>query len=423
MSGTHQLAVGWAVRFRGEPPSPDTLRRHVRARLADLPTLTHRVEEGPRSRPCFVSVPELDPREHVRELVMRDPREQWQSCLQEVLTRPLPAGHRPPWDLWLIHGYGDGTGPPEYVLVFRIHHALEDGAGHHYVLRTLFTPRIAPQGSRRVADTPARTSAVTSAHASGPAEGGGRVSSRAVLGIAGDVARSLRGNGNWAVLRRPPTGKLATAVGTAATRRLLALSRALDTDISVVFLTALTGAMRAVAVAEEERPAPLALLWPLTVRTGGERGAVGNYLTMVRLRLPCAEPLPLRRLASLSRQLEAGRVERRMRTSRALMRRAPLPMSLGTLRLLMRPRHASLTGTYFPAALPQPALGEARLDGALGLGAPLPGQLCHLTLLRYRSECTLSVVHDTAFARGADLPELWLAALAELEAAVRDARE
>ncbi|MFG2176018.1 hypothetical protein ACGFMO_32420 [Streptomyces niveus] len=195
----------------------------------------------------------------------------------------------------------------------------------------------------------------------------------------------------------------------------------MDTDISVVFLTALTGAMRAVAVAEEERPAPLALLWPLTVRTGGvrtggERGAVGNYLTMVRLRLPCAGPLPLRRLAALSRQLEAGRVERRMRTSRALMRRAPLPMSLGTLRLLMRPRHASLTGTYFPAALPQPALGEARLDGALGLGAPLPGQLCHLTLLRYRSECTLSVVHDTAFARGAELPELWLAALAELEA-------
>ncbi|TFI31267.1 wax ester/triacylglycerol synthase domain-containing protein [Streptomyces sp. 4R-3d] len=413
MSGAHQLAVGWAVRFRGEPPSPDTLRRHVRARLADLPTLTHRVEERPGSRPRFVSVPELDPREHVRELLMADPREQWQSCLQEVLTRPLPAGHRPPWDLWLIHGYGDGTGPPEYVLVFRIHHALEDGAGHHYVLRTLFTPRIAPQRSRRVPDRPAPA----------PVESGGRVSFRAVPAIAGDVARSLRGSGSWAVLRRPPTGKLATAVGTAATRRLLALSRALDTDISVVFLTALAGAMRAVAVAEEERPAPLALLWPLTVRTGGERGAVGNYLTMVRLRLPCAEPHPSRRLASLSRQLEAGRVERRMRTSRALMRRAPLPMSLGTLRLLMRPRHASLTGTYFPAALPQPALGEARLDGALGLGAPLPGQLCHLTLLRYRSECTLSVVHDTAFARGADLPELWLAALAELEAVVRDARQ
>ncbi|MEW1797215.1 wax ester/triacylglycerol synthase domain-containing protein [Streptomyces niveus] len=415
MSGAHQLAVGWAVRFRGEPPSPDTLRRHVRARLADLPTLTHRVEERPGSRPRFVSVPELDPREHVRELLMTDPREQWQSCIQEVLTRPLPVAPRPPWDLWLIHGYGDGTGTPEYVLVFRIHHALEDGAGHHYVLRTLFTPRIAPQRSRGVADTPARTPA--------PVESGGRVSFRAVPGIAGDVARSLRGSGSWAVLRRPPTGTLATAVGTAATRRLLALSRALDTDISVVFLTALAGAMRAVAVAEEERPAPLALLWPLTVRTGGERGAVGNYLTMVRLRLPCAEPHPSRRLASLSRQLEAGRVERRMRTSRALMRRAPLPMSLGTLRLLMRPRHASLTGTYFPAALPQPALGEARLDGALGLGAPLPGQLCHLTLLRYRSECTLSVVHDTAFARGADLPELWLAALAELEAVVRDARQ
>ncbi|MFD4761873.1 hypothetical protein ACFWOJ_24295 [Streptomyces sp. NPDC058439] len=33
-------------------------------------------------------------------------------------------------------------------------------------------------------------------------------------------------------------------------------------------------------------------------------------------------------------------------------------------------------------------------------------------------DCTLSVVHDRAFARGADLPGLWLTALAELEAVV-----
>ncbi|WP_329378887.1 wax ester/triacylglycerol synthase domain-containing protein [Streptomyces sp. NBC_01716] len=409
MSGTHQLAVGWAVRFRGEPPSPDVLRQHVRAGLADLPTLTHRVEEGLGPRPCFVPVPDLDLRQHVRELLMTDPRERWQNCLGEVLARPLPAAPRPPWDLWLIHGCTGTTGttgPPEYVLVFRIHHALEDGAGHHYVLRTLFTPRVPAQRPHGVRDS------------SAPADSGGRVSSRAVLGIMGDVAGSLRGSGTWSVLRRPPTGKLATAVGTVRTPRLLALSRALGTDVSAVFLTALTGAMRAVALAEDERPAPLTLLWPVSVRTGGERGAVGNFLTMVRLRLPCEEPLPPRRLASLSGQLEPGRVERRMHTTRALMRRAPRPVSLGTLRLLMRPRHASLTGTYFPAALPQPVLGEARLDGALGLGAPLPGQLCHLTLLRYRAECTLSVVHDTAFPRGADLPELWLTALAELEATV-----
>ncbi|MFF2329992.1 MULTISPECIES: wax ester/triacylglycerol synthase domain-containing protein [unclassified Streptomyces] len=406
MSGTHQLAVGWAVRFRGEPPSPDALRRHVRAGLTDLPTLTHRVEEGLGPLPCFVPVPDLDLRHHVHDLLMTDPREQWQDCLQDVLMRPLPAAPRPPWDLWLIHGYAGTTGLPEYVLVFRIHHALEDGAGHHYVLRTLFTPRVAPQRSPGVQDTPP------------PADSGGRVSSRAVLGIMGDVARSLRGSGTWSMLRRPPTGKLSTAVGTVQTRRLLAVSRALGTDVSAVFLTSLSGAMRAVALAEGERPAPLTLLWPLSVRTGGERGAVGNFLTMVRLRLPCEEPLPLHRLASLSRQLEPGHVERRMHTSRALMRRAPRPVSLGTLRLLTRPRHASLTGTYFPAAVPQPVLGEARLDGALGLGAPLPGQLCHLTLLRYRAECTLSVVHDTAFARGANLPGLWLTALAELEAVV-----
>ncbi|MFD4948246.1 wax ester/triacylglycerol synthase domain-containing protein, partial [Streptomyces sp. NPDC058409] len=234
MSGTHQLAVGWAVRFHGEPPSPDALRRHVRARLADLPTLTHRVEEGLGPRPCFVLIPDLDLRQHVHDLLMTDPREQWQNCLQEVLMRPLPAAPRPPWDLWLIHGYTGTTGLPEYVLVFRIHHALEDGAGHHYVLRTLFTPRVATQRSPGVQDT------------SLPANSGGRVSSRAVLGIMSDVARSLRGSGTWSVLRRPPTGKLATAVGTVQTRRLLAVSRALGTDVSAVFLTALNGAMRAV---------------------------------------------------------------------------------------------------------------------------------------------------------------------------------
>ncbi|MEU9750033.1 flavin-containing monooxygenase [Streptomyces niveus] len=174
---------------------------------------------------------------------------------------------------------------------------------------------------------------------------------------------------------------------------------------------------------EDERPAPLALLWP-PGRPDGWRTRRGRQLPHHGASAAALRRAPSVTLSRLPLTAVGGRrVERRMRTSRALMRRAPLPMSLGTLRLLMRPRHASLTGTYFPAALPQPALGEARLDGALGLGAPLPGQLCHLTLLRYRSECTLSVVHDTAFARGADLPELWLAALAELEAVVRDARE
>ncbi|MEV5986127.1 wax ester/triacylglycerol synthase domain-containing protein [Streptomyces sp. NPDC052051] len=407
LSGAQQLAVGWALRFRGKPPSADALRAHVRTRLGDLPTLTHRVEERPGSRPHFVPVRDLDLGRHVRRLPVTDPGEQWQDCLRTVLERPLPDAPHPPWDLWLLHGHADADAPgPEYVLVFRIHHALEDGAGHHYVLRTLFTPYVPAPRSPDVQVTPA------------PVDGVGRISPRAVLGIMGDLARSLRGADTWSMLRRPPTGQLATAVGTVETRRLLALSRALGTDVSAVFLTALTGAMRTVALAEGERPAPLALLWPLSVRSGGERGAVGNFLTMVRLGLPCEEPLPQRRLASLVRQLEPGGLERRMRTSRALLRLAPRPVSLGTLRLLMRPRHASLTGTYFPAALPQPVLGEAPLDGALGLGAPLPGQLCHLTLLRYRAQCTLSVVHDTAFAHGAGLPGLWLSALAELEAVV-----
>ncbi|MFE4801344.1 wax ester/triacylglycerol synthase domain-containing protein [Streptomyces sp. NPDC056708] len=397
MTGKHQLAVGWAVRFRGEPPTPDELRRHLWERLAELPTLTHCIQDFPAPR--FVPASDLDPRRHVRGLTATAPLKRWQDCVQEVLGRPLPTAPHPPWDLWLIHGY---TETPEYVLVFRIHHAMEDGAGHHYVLQTLFTPR--------------RSAGSGDGHP--PRHAAGRVSLRGVLGVVNDIAHSFRGADTWRVLRRPPTGKLSAAFCTVGTRRLLTVSRALDTDVSAVFLTALTGAMRAVALAEGEPLAPLPLSWPLSTRTGSERGAVGNFLTMLRVELPCDEPCPLRRLSRITRQLSPGNTERRIRTSLALMRLAPRPVTHWTLRRLMSPRHVPVVGTYFPTAMPQPSFGNARLDGALGLGAPLPGQLCHLTLLRRRTECELSVVHDGALPQGRDIPQLWLAALQELEARI-----
>ncbi|MEU2565093.1 hypothetical protein ABZ626_38080 [Streptomyces longispororuber] len=55
------------------------------------------------------------------------------------------------------------------------------------------------------------------------------------------------------------------------------------------------------------------------------------------------------------------------------------------------------------------------MTSALGWGAPVIGQLCHLGLARYQEECQLSVVYDDAFPCGVDLPGLWHKALEELE--------
>jgi hypothetical protein len=66
----------------------------------------------------------------------------------------------------------------------------------------------------------------------------------------------------------------------------------------------------------------------------------------------------------------------------------------------------------------RPFLLDSGVPGFPGLGCPLSRQLLHLSLLRYRSECTLAVVYDEVLPSGADIPRLWHDSLEELEAHV-----
>ncbi|MBF6047979.1 hypothetical protein GO001_22630 [Streptomyces sp. NRRL B-1677] len=396
--GPQQLAVGIAARFIGPPPTVESLRAHVRDRLADLPSLTHRLTPGVKA-PRLEPVAHIDLAQHIHDVPVRT-RSTWQESIREVLRRPLPGEEEPRWDLSLLHGYSDA---PEYTLLFRIHHAMQDGSGHHYVAQILFSPVQAPEASKepvaqpKVRDYP---------------------SLQGVYGAARDIARSFASPRTWPMMHQPPTGKLCAAFSTAESKQLVELSRRLETGIGEIFLTALAGAMRELGLSQGNAPGPLAVSWPLTVRRPAERGAMGNYLTNIRVELPCDELDPLVRLGRIARQLRPAVTETRIQATRALTQWAPAPVARWVMGRVTDSRVAPITATYVPIALRRPTLLGTPMSGFTGMGCPLSRQLLHLVLVKFRSECELTVVYDEALPGGADIPRLWANCLEELNARV-----
>lgn len=129
------LMVVTAVLWLGAPVDHGALR----ARLAERLVAAHpRFRSVVRERPLPLLPPEwvpdpafdLDRHLTVVELGERDAGEAaLQRLVGAYLARPLDAARRPPWQVVLVDGYRPHPGEPaRSVLVWRLHHALADGA-------------------------------------------------------------------------------------------------------------------------------------------------------------------------------------------------------------------------------------------------------------------------------------------------------
>ncbi|MFF3350887.1 wax ester/triacylglycerol synthase domain-containing protein [Streptomyces sp. NPDC002779] len=395
LGGPDELTIGWTARFAGRPPTVEALRSYVQSRLSSLPGLTHRLTPNSKA-PCWEPLSHVDMRRHVRVLDVVGEAD-WESAFRRVQLIPLPSECHPRWDLWLIH---DAATTGQFVLLFRIHHAVSDGVGLSYVAKILCSLPQPPYPEKQAT----------------VGAGDDRMSAKAVFGIVREVTAGMWPCRVPPMFRNATTRKRSYAVGAVPTERLREIGRRLDAGIDEVFLAAVAGAMRAVALAEGRRPRPVRILWPLSTRRISEQGLPGNFVTMARILLPCDDPDPLRRHQLIGRQLTAQSSERRIQSSRWLLRLTPAPLTRLVLRRLFEGRRFPLAVTYFPLALRRPAIDGAVMTGVVGWGAPAPGQLCHLTLLRYQATCELSVVYDDAMPCGAGIPRMWKDALDELHA-------
>ncbi|MFJ9683843.1 wax ester/triacylglycerol synthase domain-containing protein [Streptomyces sp. NPDC101194] len=130
---------GCVLHLRGTPPSLHDLRRHLEARISRLPGLCTVLDA--RTGSWRTKHPDLAA--HVQERALPPGDGALHGAAREILRAPL-SEDAPPWQLTLLHDDKSGR----HALVYRVHHALQDGAGMLHTLEALFSPSpIAPHES------------------------------------------------------------------------------------------------------------------------------------------------------------------------------------------------------------------------------------------------------------------------------------
>ncbi|MFF8353141.1 wax ester/triacylglycerol synthase domain-containing protein [Streptomyces chartreusis] len=381
------LPVAFVFGFGGRAPTLDAVRARVAERAHRIPSLRYRIE---RHRPVFRRVDGIAVERHVHEVWLPEDADEAEAA-RLMLTRPMNTGTRPPWDVWLVHGPGGG-----HSLCYRSDHAVQDGVGAAHTARDLLDDH--PQGG------PAAH------HASWPTR-------RGLADALGDAVGGFRAPTAKPAFDGPSSGRTTLCRADTPLARLRAIGRAHGGTINDVYLAALSHAVHTWHMKATGTPhPPLPVAVPMSVRSPGEECAPGNRMVTARLLLPCDEPSPRQALARVMAATAQLRASRRRDAVRLLL--AATPRALGA-----RVGTRMVNGDVVAAPASSVNFGTALVhQGAVSRSAAVfagvaAGIRCLTTLTSQHDTSCLTVVHDTTLATADELPDLWLAALLELERA------
>lgn len=252
--------------------------------------------------PYWVEDADFDLEYHLRHLALPKPGDWRQLCIQtaRIFSRPLDMT-RPPWEFTVIEGLNNVSGIPEgsFAIVTKVHHAAIDGMSGIDLLEATHT--ISPSAelpdlqddwkADRVPDPMSlMVKGFMNAWAN-PTKFFGAVM-ETMPGVY-RVAKGIR-SGNYnleAVYKTPKTRFNVTASphrvieGRQFPLQTLKELRKLveGAKVNDVFLTIVGGALRKYLIAKNELPdSTLTAMAPISVRTTGEKNAMGNEIaTMV----------------------------------------------------------------------------------------------------------------------------------------------
>ncbi|MFK0119600.1 wax ester/triacylglycerol synthase domain-containing protein [Streptomyces sp. NPDC090994] len=359
------------LHFEGEPPAPGDLAAHLAARLPLLPALACHLPPGG----AVWRTTRVDVAEHLTEIVLPPGTAALNEALQRLVRAPLPVS-APPWRLWLLHGHAAG----QYVVLYRVHHALQDGSGVLHTLETLFAED---------AEVRSRT---CFAGLGEPV--------RATLGDRGRTAAAtaamLRKERFWGRDRDRFSDERVFRWAEVPSAWLTEAARSHGVARNDVYLAALAHAVtRWAADQGTETGSGIRVDVPVSIRRAGEVGMPGNRTTVVPLRIATAGLTPvqcLRHTARVTAPLRSPVVREALRRNDAML---PAWLVTALYRVVRDPTRAGVSASHM-ALRGGLAFHGAPVTRALPLTCALDGTPLSVSLLTCRDVAAACFVTDAA---------------------------
>jgi diacylglycerol O-acyltransferase len=309
------MHVGWVAHFSGadgrRAPRFEELREHIARRLRVAPRYRQRLVTVPLGvhDPVWAD----DPNFRIERHVMRADSSDVGVVADAVMSRPL-ARDRPLWEMWITENGDDG-----FAMVGKVHHCMVDGLAALELGMALLDPESdAPREPPAPYETrPAPDLVPLLARAVADRVGQQLDVARAGLGLArsprrlraapGEIKRAGRAFVH-AIVPFAPTSALNRP--SSPSRHLAMVCRPLDdlrtiksrhhTTVNDVLLAVVAGGLRGFLAERGEEALDLKSMVPVSVRGRDGTGGLGNRITFLFTKLPCAEPDPLARLRKVN---------------------------------------------------------------------------------------------------------------------------
>ena len=306
----------------------------VESRLPLVPTFRRRLVSVPfgLDHPYWIDDPDFDIEFHIREIALPSPGNDRQLSEQvaRIHARPLDRS-RPLWETYLITGLSGGRA----AIYNKIHHAAIDGVSGGDILAAVLD--VSPQGrpmpqaeAFEGEQPPAATwllgrSALALARQPLQAVRVVTDLARSVPGLASVVGPSLvhrlPGNdGDGDVLPMPGLHAPGTPFNAPVSAhrkcsftnlplaQVKSLRAGTDLTVNDVVMALCTGALRRWLALHEALPsAPLVAAVPVSVRTTGHDGTLGNRVSMMLAPMPTNLSDPAERLAAMHEAMRAAK--------------------------------------------------------------------------------------------------------------------
>jgi WS/DGAT/MGAT family acyltransferase len=373
------MHIGWAMVFEALPeggaPAVERVRAQLEPRLGAVPRFGARLSAprtGGLSWPRWVPDDRFDIADHVRRAVLPAPGGDAEllEWLADFWSHRLDRS-RPLWELALLQGLEGGR----WALATKTHHCLVDGMSGVDVTNLLLDAEPEPPPGPDPRDAAAAPGA-DPPHRSAVAAAAGAATALPVSiaragadlvthpRVAGELVRRTRAVAELVVrdelvgaphtsLNVPIGGSRRFAVARADLDGLKAIKRELGGTLNDVVLAVATGALRSFLQARGEPlpPRGLRAMVPVSVRSEGEAGALGNRVSSLFVNLPVALADPAERYARVAAEAEALKAGSQAAGSATVVQASGLvPPALHALavRTTLSPRLFNLTITNVP---------------------------------------------------------------------------